>query len=283
MTGKDLFEIISDIDDNYITEAHEEDLLNPGTSSSSEGISSSEGASSSSAKAPVPAAPAKRRKLIRIVLPAAAGIAALALAVFGLWKAGIIGGKKDLIEQQCETLTSFTADVTTAATTIPMSTGDATTTTEGLEPHVSLESSEVIVTNPTDFHGDVLVSISIPEDKKIEKDGGLVPSELELTITNEGTSPLYIEEVFTLQKQGDDGEWEDAVVFRHANMSFDERCIAAGDTSTITVGILPEHDELWSGPARLILNVHFYEPDPDDWTKISHETAFYMKAAEFDL
>lgn len=281
MTGKDLFEIISDIDDNYITEAHEEDILNPVASSSSEG------ASSSSAKAPVPAAPAKRAKLIRFVLPTIAGIAAIALAVFGLWKAGIIGGKKNLIEPQSDSIIAVTdtidPDLTTAATTIPMTTGDATTTTESTEAHISDQASEVIVTNPTDFHGDLQVSISIPEDKKIEKDGVLVPSELELTITNEGTSPLYIEEVFTLQKQGDDGEWEDATVFRHETMPFDERCIAAGDTSTITVGILPEHGELWSGPARLILNVHFYEPDPNDWRMISHETAFYMKAADFDL
>ncbi|MBO7514665.1 MAG: hypothetical protein J6T47_03485, partial [Lachnospiraceae bacterium] len=126
-------------------------------------------------------------------------------------------------------------------------------------------------------------SVSVPQDKMVEKDGVLVPSVLELTITHEGESPLYVEEVFTLQKQGDDGEWEDGAVFRHETMPFKDRCVAAGETSVITVGILPEHYALWSGPARLVINVHFYEPDPDDWMKVLYDTAFYMKAADFYL
>ena len=108
MTGKDLFDMINDIDDKYIAEAVEE---------------SSGNVSPSSAKAPVTAAPAKRTKLIRFVLPGAAGLAAIALAVFGLWKAGIIGGKKDLVEEQASEY-AITQDITTIVTTTPP---DATT------------------------------------------------------------------------------------------------------------------------------------------------------------
>ena len=259
MTGKDLFDMINDIDDKYIAEAVEE---------------SSGNVSPSSAKAPVTAVPAKRTKLIRFVLPGAAGLAAIALAVFGLWKAGIIGGKKDLVEEQASEY-AVTQDITTIVTTTPPESTNATT--------MPTESPATTLPVTTDFHGNCLASVSIPEDKMIEIDGALIPTELELTITNEGESPLYIEEVFTLQKQGDDGEWADAAVFHNEMMPFEERCVAAGETSVISVGILTGHYTFWSGPARLVINVHFYEPDPDDFTKIAYETDFYMKAVDFEL
>lgn len=275
MTGKDLFEIISDIDDNYITEAHEEDILNPVASSSSEG------ASSSSAKAPVPAAPVKRRKLIRIVLPAAAGIAALALAVFGLWKGGIIGGKKDLIEQQCETLTSFTADVTTAVTTVPMSTGDVTTTTEGLEPHVSAECSIIAVSteptgNETDTNGDPIVipdsydeahaglTVSDPSDTKYEEDGRVVISDLDCILTNDGDYPLYYENMFTICIENDEGVIVPVAVFEYESDDPSELCVAPSESRSFKAYIYNYHFPLDPGTYLLVVNVQYFDGEIGD-------------------
>lgn len=292
MTGKDLFEIISDIDDNYIHEAHEEDLLNPGTSSSSEGVSSS------SAKAPVSAAPAKRRKLIRIVLPAAAGIAAIGLAVFGLWKGGIIGGKKDLIEQQCETLTSFTADVTTAATTIPMSTGDATTTTSDVEPHVTIidESSEVIlpIGNETDKNGDPIVitdsyddahaglTVSDPSETTIEEDGRVVISDLDCILTNDGDYPLCYENMFTICVENDEGVIVPVAVFEYESDDPSELCVAPSESRSFKAYIYNYHFPLDPGTYLLVVNVQYFDGDIGD---IDSATLLekYTIAGEFNI
>ena len=249
MTGKDLFEVINNIDDTYVEEGREE--------------------SAGTVSPPAEQAPSTRpilRILKRYVLPAGVAAAVFGIVALGLWSSGLL---KD---------TPGYTGAGLSTTTPPESTG--------LESAVEVPTSTTppeSSTGTTNFHGDVLISVSVPEDKYVEKDGSMVPSVLELTITNEGTSPLYIEEVFTLQKEGDDGDWEDGAVFRNETLSLPERCVAAGDTSVIQVSILPEHFELWKGPARLIVNVHFYEPDDEDWTTIDHETNFYMKAVDFYL
>ena len=257
MTGKDLFEVINNIDDTYVEEGREE--------------------SAGMVSPPAEQAPFRRpllRVLKRYVLPAAVAAAVLGIVALGIWSSGILGNKS-VLRDTTTMPSTFTEATTRPATTtaLPESTGEIPSSTTPSDS----------TTGVTNFHGDVLVSVYVPEDKYVEKDGSMVPSVLELTITNEGTSPLYIEEVFTLQKEGDDGDWEDGAVFRNETLSLPERCVAAGDTSVIQVSILPEHFELWKGPARLILNVHFYEPDDEDWTTIDHETNFYMKAVDFYL
>ncbi|MBP5416717.1 MAG: hypothetical protein J6Y58_04240 [Clostridiales bacterium] len=272
MKGKDLFDVINDIDDKYVSEAGEE-----------------AGAVTSPDTAKVPAAKPFLRIVKRYILPGAVAAAALGLIAFGIWSSGVLGNKTvslDTTTRPTNATEVPTSSTPPESTTLPSRPTDDTTAmppTESTEATTLPDHTEYPSTGPTDFHGDCTISVSVPQDKMVEKDGVLVPSVLELTITNEGESPLYVEEVFTLQKQGDDGEWEDGAVFRHETMPFKDRCVAAGETSVITVGILPEHYDLWSGPARLVINVHFYEPDPDDWTKILYDTAFYMKAADFYL
>ena len=275
MNGKELFDVINDIDDKYVSEAGEE-----------------AGAVTSPDTAKAPAAKPFLRIVKQYILPGAVAAAALGLIAFGIWSSGVLGNKRVL--RDTTTLSPTATEVPTTiiptdptdVTTMPSRPTDDTTAmppTESTDATTLPDHTEKPSTGPTDFHGDCTISVFIPQDKMIEKDGVLVPSVLELTITNEGESPLYVEEVFTLQKQGDDGEWEDGAVFRHETMPLSERCVAAGETSVITVGILPEHYTLWSGPARLVINVHFYEPDPDDWMKVLYDTAFYMKVADFYL
>lgn len=275
MNGKELFDVINDIDDKYVSEAGEE-----------------AGAVTSPDTAKAPAAKPVLRIVKRYILPGAVAAAALGLIAFGIWSSGVLGNKRVSLDTTTlpptatEVPTTIIPTDPTDATTMPSRPTDVTTTmppTESTDATTLPDHTEKPSTGPTDFHGDCTISVSIPQDKMIEKDGVLVPSVLELTITNESESPLYVEEVFTLQKQGDDGEWEDGAVFRNETMPLSERCVAAGETSVITVGILPEHYALWSGPARLVINVHFYEPDPDDWMKVLYDTAFYMKAADFYL
>lgn len=275
MNGKELFDVINDIDDKYVSEAGEE-----------------AGAVTSPDTAKAPAAKPFLRIVKRYILPGAVAAAALGLIAFGIWSSGVLGNKKVSLDtttrptNATEAPTAIIPTDPTNATTLPSRPTDDTTAmppTESTDATTLPDHTEKPSTGPTDFHGDCTISVFIPQDKMIEKDGVLVPSVLELTITNEGESPLYVEEVFTLQKQGADGEWEDGAVFRHETMPLSERCVAAGETSVITVGILPEHYALWSGPARLLINVHFYEPDPDDWMKILYDTAFYMKVADFYL
>ena len=275
MNGKDLFDVINDIDDKYVSEAGEE-----------------AGAVTSPDTAKAPAAKPFLRIAKRYILPGAVAAAALGLIAFGIWSSGVLGNKRVSLDTTTlpptatEVPTTIIPTDPTDVTTMPSRPTDATTgipPTESTDATTLPDHTEKPSTGPTDFHGDCTISVFIPQDKMIEKDGVLVPSVLELTITNEGESPLYVEEVFTLQKQGADGEWEDGAVFRHETMPLSERCVAAGETSVITVGILPEHYALWSGPARLVINVHFYEPDPDDWMKVLYDTAFYMKVADFYL
>lgn len=275
MNGKELFDVINDIDDKYVSEAGEE-----------------AGAVTSPDTAKAPAAKPFLRIVKRYILPGAVAAAALGLIAFGIWSSGVLGNKRVSLDTTTRPTNATEAPATiiptdpTDATTLPSRPTDDTTAMpppESTDATTLPDHTEKPSTGPTDFHGDCTISVFIPQDKMIEKDGVLVPSVLELTITNEGESPLYVEEVFTLQKQGADGEWEDGAVFRHDTMPLSERCVAAGETSVITVGILPEHYVLWSGPARLVINVHFYEPDPDDWMKVLYDTAFYMKAADFYL
>lgn len=272
MNGKDLFDVINDIDDKYVSEAGEE-----------------AGAVTSPDMAKAPAAKPFLRIVKRYILPGAVAAAALGLIAFGIWSSGVLGNKRVSLDtttrptNATEVPTTIIPTDPTDVTTMPSRSTDDTTVMPPTDATTLPDHTEKPSTGPTDFHGDCTISVSIPQDKMIEKDGVLVPSVLELTITNEGESPLYVEEVFTLQKQGADGEWEDGAVFRHETMPLSERCVAAGETSVITVGILPEHYTLWSGPARLLINVHFYEPDPDDWMKVLYDTAFYMKAADFYL
>ena len=275
MNGKELFDVINDIDDKYVSEAGEE-----------------AGAVTSPDTAKAPAANPFLRIVKRYILPGAVAAAALGLIAFGIWSSGVLGNKRVSLDtttrptNATEAPTAIIPTDPTDATTMPSRPTDDTTAmppTESTDATTLPDHTEKPSTGPTNFHGDCTISVFIPQDKMIEKDGVLVPSVLELTITNEGESPLYVEEVFTLQKQGADGEWEDGAVFRHETMPLSERCVAAGETSVITVGILPEHYVLWSGPARLVINVHFYEPDPDDWMKVLYDTAFYMKAADFYL
>lgn len=275
MNGKELFDVINDIDDKYVSEAGEE-----------------AGAVTSPDMAKAPAAKPFLRIVKRYILPGAVAAAALGLIAFGIWSSGVLGNKRGSLDtttrptNATEVPTAIIPTDPTDATTMPSRPTDDTTAmppTESTDATTLPDHTEKPSTGPTNFHGDCTISVFIPQDKMIEEDGVLVPSVLELTITNEGESPLYVEEVFTLQKQGADGEWEDGAVFRHETMPLSERCVAAGETSVITVGILPEHYTLWSGPARLVINVHFYEPDPDDWMKVLYDTAFYMKAADFYL
>ena len=275
MNGKDLFDVINNIDDKYVSEAGEE-----------------AGAVTSPDTAKAPAAKPFLRIAKRYILPGAVAAAALGLIAFGIWSSGVLGNKRVSLDTTTlpptatEVPTTIIPTDPTDVTTMPSRPTDDTTAmppTESTDATTLPDHTEKPSTGPTDFHGDCTISVFIPQDKMIEKDGVLVPSVLELTITNEGESPLYVEEVFTLQKQGADGEWEDGAVFRHETMPLSERCVAAGETSVITVGILPEHYALWSGPARLVINVHFYEPDPDDWMKVLYDTAFYIKVADFYL
>ena len=275
MNGKELFDVINDIDDKYVSEAGEE-----------------AGAVTSPDTAKAPAAKPFLRIVKRYILPGAVAAAALGLIAFGIWSSGVLGNKRVSLDTTTlpptatEVPTTIIPTDPTDVTTMPSKPTDDTTAmppTESTDATTLPDHTEKPSTGPTNFHGDCTISVFIPQDKMIEKDGVLVPSVLELTITNEGESPLYVEEVFTLLKQGADGEWEDGAVFRHETMPLSERCVAAGETSVITVGILPEHYALWSGPARLVINVHFYEPDPDDWMKVLYDTAFYMKAADFYL
>ncbi len=262
MTGKDLFEVINNIDDTYVEEGREE--------------------SAGKVSPPAEQAPSTRpilRILKRYGLPAGVAAAVFGIVALGLWSSGLLKDTPGYTGAGLSTTTPPESTGLESAVEVPTSTTPPEST--GEIPASTTPSDST--TGVTNFHGDVLVSVYVPEDKYVEKDGSLVPSVLELTITNEGTSPLYIEEVFTLQKEGDDGDWEDGAVFRNETLSLPERCVAAGDTSVIQVSILPEHFELWSGPARLILNVHFYEPDDEDWTTIDHETNFYMKAVDFYL
>lgn len=279
MKGKDLFDVINNIDDKYVSEAVEKS-------------GEKSGAVTSPDTAKAPAAKPFLRIVKRYILPGAVAAAALGLIAFGIWISGVLGNKRVSLDtttwptNATEVPTTIIPTDPTDVTTMPSRPTDDTTgmpPTESTDATTLPDHTEKPSTGPTDFHGDCTISVFIPQDKMVEKDGVLVPSVLELTITNEGESPLYVEEVFTLQKQGDDGEWEDGAVFRHETMPFKDRCVAAGETSVITVGILPEHYALWSGPARLVINVHFYEPDPDDWTKVAYGISTYMKAADFYL
>ena len=281
MNGKDLFDVINEIDDKYIEEAKET------SGAAVENVTPNE-ATPSAPKA-LPVKP-DRSRLKRNILSVTMAIAALGLMTIGLWKAGLFGGKKDLIEKQSTDIVISSGDLTdpdptTAVTTIPFASVQASDdeTITPTEVPTTPTDPTTTHTEATDFHGDCLISATVPSDGMIEKEGKTVPSVLELTITNESDSPLYIEEAVTLQKQGADGEWEDAVRIGDETMLFEDRVVPAGETAVIRFGILTEHYELWSGPARVILNVHFYESDPDDPTQIEHETALYMKAADFDL
>ena len=82
MKDEKFFEILADIDDKYILEAHEEDL-------------------ETHQAAPVKNTSAARRTgLPRWILPVGIGIAALALVSIGIWKAGIFGGKSSFIHKE---------------------------------------------------------------------------------------------------------------------------------------------------------------------------------------
>ena len=287
MTGKDLFEIISDIDDNYINEAHEEDYS---------------ALDASSSKAPVSAASVKRAKLIRFVLPTVAGIAAIAIAVFGLWKAGIIGGKKDLIKQQCDSAIVVTGaidpDPTTPATTMPMSTGDITTTTEGIEPHASAQCSTIAdfiepTGNETDTNGDPIViidtdvsslvnlTVSYPPDVSFYEDGSSDVTELDVVLTNVGDHPLYYENEFTLCVKNENGDVVPVAAF--VNEGENRLNCYVGPSESISI-ILDIHDTYSFDPGTylLVVNVQYFDGEIGD---IDSATLLekYTIAGEFNI
>ena len=298
MTGKELFEIISDIDDNYITEAHGEDILNPVASSSSEG------ASSSSAKAPVPAAPAKRRKLIRIVLPAAAGIAAIGLAVFGLWKGGIIGGKRDLIEPHSSEII-ITADITDTDYTTTMPPTTTTTEDVGQASAQSSESEIILPTgNETNANGDPIVQIDTDTASHVSMDvlatlsstqtgdASLNTFVLRVDISNNGDHPMYFEDVFTICTKDSDGNLVPVAAFEYSAAAALEfapdaddlsgRCLAPSESVTITLLIDDAYYPFELGTYTLVTNVRYFDGAIED-AATAEPLESYTIAREFEL
>ena len=255
MKKEDLFGIISDIDDEYIMEAHEEDLAAPSE------------ASSSTPEKPAPVVPvSKKPGRIRILLPIAAGIAALALVFFGLWKAGVFEKKEEGIIEHKDTVVVVTDDIDTELTSACVTAVDPTGS---------------LTTSPTIFSGWAKMTVRVSSDNMIEKDGKMVPSELLVTFTNLVDHPCYYDLTFQLQKLNDEGEWETCVKITGDKALQSERCIAANETFEFPLNIFVEHYELWDGPARLLVDAHFYEPDENDWTEVKAPLYSETLAAEF--
>ena len=255
MKKEDLFDIISDIDDKYIMEAHEEDLAAPSE------------ASSSTPEKPAPVVPvSKKPGRIRILIPIAAGIAALALVFFGLWKAGVFEKKEEGIMEHKDTVVVVTDDIDTDLTSSCVTAVDPTGS---------------LTTSPTIFSGWAKMTVRVSSDNMIEKDGKMVPSELIVKLSNLADHPCYYDLTFQLQKLNDEGEWENCVKITGDKALQSERCIAANETFEFPLNIFVEHYELWDGPARLLVDAHFYEPDENDWTEVKAPLYSETLAAEF--
>jgi hypothetical protein len=255
MKKEDLFGIISDIDDKYIMEAHEEELVAPSE------------ASSSTPEKPAPVVPvSKKPGSIRILLPIDAGIAALALVFFGLWKAGVFEKKEEGIIEHKDTVVVVTDDIDTDLTSACVTAVDPTGS---------------LTTSPTIFSGWAKMTVRVSSDNMIEKDGKMVPSELIVKLSNLVDHPCYYDSTFLLQKLNDEGEWETCVKITGDKALQSERCIAANETFEFPLNIFVEHYELWDGPARLLVDAHFYEPDENDWTEVKAPLYSETLAAEF--
>ena len=264
MKKEDLFEIISDIDDKYIMEAHEEDLAAPSE------------ASSSTPEKPAPVVPvSKKPGRIRILIPIAAGIAALALVCFGLWKAGVFGKKEEGIIEHKDTVFVITDESAVVEVTDDIGTDLTSSCVTAVDPTGSL------TTSPTIFSGWAKMTVRVSSDNMIEKDGKMVPSELIVKLSNLADHPCYYDLTFQLQKLNDEGEWENCVKITGDKSLRSERCIAVNDTFEFPLNIHVEHYELWDGPARLLVDAHFYEPDENDWTEVKAPLYSETLAAEF--
>lgn len=269
MKKEDLFGIISDIDDKYIMEAHEEDLAAPESTPS-------EAASASTPEKPAPVVPvSKKPGRIRILLPIAAGIAALALVFFGLWKAGVFEKKEEGIIEHKDMVIVIDDESAVVVVTDDTGTNLTSACVTAVDPTGSL------TTSPTIFSGWAKMTVRVSSDNMIEKDGKMVPSELLVTFTNLVDDPCYYDSSFLLQKLNDEGEWETCVKITDGSTSRSERCVAGKYTTDFPLSILFEHYELWDGPARLLVDAHFYEPDENDWTEVKAPLYSETLAAEF--
>ena len=158
------FEMLADIDDKYIREAHEEDLETP-------------------TAVPVKKVPtAKRTALPRWVLPLGAGIAALALVTFGLWKAGIFGGRSSLVHK--ETLASIEEQNATVEETSLAGGGYTGASIEATTPAVlTIETSDeaattegIVVTSPPSPQQPSTIP-AFPSDRSIVLKGNPITDE----------------------------------------------------------------------------------------------------------
>ena len=275
MKKEDLFGIISDIDDKYIMEAHEEDLAAPSE------------ASSSTPEKPAPVVPvSKNPGRIRILIPIAAGIAALALICFGLWKSGIFSKKDDPVIEHKDTVIEVTDYIDPEFSEIEVVvTNDVTETTvvmTKVDPTGDITASSIQISDPNEAKAEL--SVRVPADRMIEKDGELVPSALELTITNNGDHPLYFINVFRIEVLGTDGQWVHWITVDDQSVSFKDFCVAPGQTVTKTIGFIPEHQDYCRGTNRLLLWICYYEGEADDWTVLKKELdENYCLAGEFEI
>ncbi|MCR5275114.1 MAG: hypothetical protein K6E26_07105 [Clostridiales bacterium] len=270
MKKEDLFGIISDIDDKYILEAHEEDLAAPESAPSEAASASTENEAHVTADTI-----SKRPGRIRILLPIAAGIAALALVFFGLWKADVFEKKEEGIIEHKDTVIVIDDESAVVVVTDDTGTNLTSACVTAVDPTGSL------TTSPTIFSGWAKMTVRVSSDNMIEKDGKMVPSELLVTFTNLVDDPCYYDSSFLLQKLNDEGEWETCVKITDGSTSRSERCVAGKYTTDFPLSILFEHYELWDGPARLLVDAHFYEPDENDWTEVKAPLYSETLAAEF--
>lgn len=270
MKKEDLFGIISDIDDKYIMEAHEEDLAAPESAPSEAASASTESEAHVTADTI-----SKRPRRIRILIPVAAGIAALALVFFGLWKAGVFEKKEEGIIEHKDTVIVINDESAVVVVTDDTGTDLTSACVTAVDPTGSL------TTSPTIFSGWAKMTVRVSSDNMIEKDGKMVPSELIVKLSNLADHPCYYDLTFQLQKLNDEGEWETCVKITGDKALQSERCIAANETFEFPLNIFVEHYELWDGPARLLVDAHFYEPDENDWTEVKAPLYSETLAAEF--
>ena len=277
MKKEDLFGIISDIDEKYILEAHEEDLATSSEAAISEAASTVESESASSPAEAESASPAvsapisKRPRRIRILIPVAAGIAALAAVCFGLWKSGVFSKKEDAIIEHKDTVIEVTDYIDPELSDVEVVvTNDVTETT-------------VVMTkvDPTAFTGWAELTVLVPADKMIEKDGKKVPSELTVRLTNLVDHPFYVDSPIFLQKLNEDGEWETYAELSSDSIPQADQKLPAKYTTDFSLDLDTEHVELQEGRTRLVMEIQFYEPSENNWEEVEANLERDTLAAEF--
>ncbi len=277
MKKEDLFGIISDIDDKYILEAHEEDLATSSEAAISEAASTVESESAASPAEAESASPAvsapisKRPRRIRILIPVAAGIAALAAVCFGLWKSGIFSKKEDPVIEHKDTVIEVTDYIDPELSDV-----EVVVTNDVTKTFVTITG-----TDPTAFTGWAELTVLVPADKMIEKDGKKVPSELTVRLTNLVDHPFYVDSPIFLQKLNEDGEWETYAELSSDSIPQADQKLPAKFTTDFSLDLDTEHVELQEGRTRLVMEIQFYEPSENNWEEVEANLERDTLAAEF--